>query len=97
MNAILNYDALLISAVYSIDINKLKVNVIEENSHVICLRSGGGGGGVYVKEVTLCKRGAHHALKVSHLKISHVLEIERLLLPGSFRNVPVDSVCCQHP
>ena len=38
-----------------------------------------------------------HTLKVSHQTISPILEIEHLLLPGTFRNIPVDSVCCQHP
>ena len=33
---------------------------------------------------------AHYALKVSHHTILPVLEIECLLLPGSFRNIPVD-------
>ena len=41
---------------------------------------------VYVKDVT------HHALKLSHHKISSIVEIERLLLPGFLRNVPVDSL-----
>ena len=35
---------------------------------------------------------AHHALKMSHNTISPTLEIERLLLPGSFTNASVDSM-----
>ena len=40
---------------------------------------------------TLCRTytTAHHELKVSYHTISPLLEIERLLLPGSFRNVSV--------
>ena len=36
------------------------------------------------------KTSARHAFKVSYHTFSPLLEIERFLVPGSFRNVPVD-------
>ena len=32
----------------------------------------------------------HHALKVSHHTISPIIEVDRLLLPGFFIDIPVD-------
>ena len=47
---------------------------------------------VYVQEVTWCKQVRTTHLKVSHHTHSPVLEVDCLLLPLPFRDVPVDSL-----
>ena len=60
----------------------------KRTSHVTCLGKAGNSG-LYKRDHVM-STSAYHALKVSHHTISSILEIERLLFPGSFWNAPVD-------
>ena len=96
MNAILNYDTINYTSTL-LHWYQQVVSFHHGGKEIVTWHAWGGPGFWFTKKRPCGVNSAHQALKVLYHTISPSLEIQCLLLLGSFRNVPIDSVCCQHP